>query len=147
MVTRDAEKSAFREKVKTGCKHLFGGTGKERTFNIVLYTVFFLFLVVMLSPFVYVILESFKSKELVNGVPTEIWSFAAYRAVLGGKESIVRTFLNTVFVTIFGTIFAVTLTTVGSYPLSRKNLKGRSLFLVYVLITMLFSGGLIPFIC
>lgn len=49
------------------------------------------------------------------------------------------------FVTIFGTIFAVTLTTVGSYPLSRKNLKGRSLFLVYVLITMLFSGGLIPF--
>ncbi|MBS1400667.1 MAG: carbohydrate ABC transporter permease [Clostridia bacterium] len=145
MVTQDAEKSAFKEKFKTGCKHIFGGTGKERTFNIVLYTIFFLFLVVMLSPFVYVILESFKSKELVNGVPTEIWSFAAYRAVLGGKESIVRTFLNTVFVTIFGTIFAVTLTTVGSYPLSRKNLKGRSFFLIYVLITMLFSGGLIPF--
>ena len=85
MVTQDAEKSAFKEKFKTGCKHIFGGTGKERTFNIVLYTIFFLFLVVMLSPFVYVILESFKSKELVNGVPTEIWSFAAYRAVLGGK--------------------------------------------------------------
>lgn len=138
-------KIRFQRKVQNGCKHIFGGTGKERTFNIVLYTIFFLFLIVMLSPFVYVILESFKSKELVNGVPTEIWSFAAYRAVLGGKESIVRTFLNTVFVTIFGTIFAVTLTTVGSYPLSRKNLKGRSLFLVYVLITMLFSGGLIPF--
>ena len=43
MVTQDAEKSAFREKLKTGCKHIFGGTGKERTFNIVLYTCSFSF--------------------------------------------------------------------------------------------------------
>ena len=34
---------------------------------------------------------------------------------------------------------------VGAYPLSRKQLKGRNIFLMYVLITMLFSGGLIPF--
>ena len=99
----------------------------------------------MLSPFAYVIVESLKSKELVNDVPTQIWGFAAYQAVLGGSESILRTFLNTVFVTIFGTAFAVALTTVGAYPLSRRNLKGRQFFLGYILVTMLFSGGLIPF--
>ena len=49
------------------------------------------------------------------------------------------------FVTVFGTAFAVALTTVGAYPLSRRNLKGRQFFLGYILVTMLFSGGLIPF--
>ncbi len=127
-----------------GLKHVFGGTTKEIIFNVILYTFFILFLVVMLSPFVYVIQESFRSKKLINGVPTEILSFAAYQYVLG-NESIVTTFINTIFATLFGTLFAVALTMTGAYPLSRKHLKGRSLFLVYVLITMLFSGGLIPF--
>ena len=89
--------------------------------------------------------ETFRSQELVNGVPTEIWSFAAYEAVLGGSESILRALGNTLFVTIVGTLFAVALTMVGAYPLSRRGLKGRSALLIYVLITMLFSGGLIPF--
>lgn len=145
MVTKESRADAFKEKLKTGCKHIFGGTGKERAFNIVLYAVFVCFLVIMLSPFVYVIVESFKSQQLINGLPTRVWGFAAYQAVLGGSNSIVRAFLNTVGVVILGTLFAVALTTVGSYPLSRRNLKGRSFFLVYILITMLFSGGLIPF--
>ncbi len=133
------------EKFKLWLKNIFGKNGKDRAFNITLYAFFFLFLLVMLSPFIYVIVESLRSQKLVDNVPTEIWGFAAYQAVLGGSESILRAFLNTIFVTIVGTLFAVALTTVGSYPLSRKTLRGRKFFLVYILITMLFSGGLIPF--
>ena len=135
---------SFKQKCKRAFKSIFGGTGKEIAFNITIYAVFILFLLIMLSPFVYVIQESFRSKKLINNVPTEIWSFAAYEYVLG-NQSIVTTFVNTIFATLFGTLFAVALTMVGSYPLSRKQLKGRSVFLMYVLITMLFSGGLIPF--
>lgn len=143
MVNTKAE--SFRKRFLVGCRHIFGRTAKERTFNIILYAVFVIFLAIMLLPFVYVIVESFRSQELVNGVPTEIWSFAAYEAVLGGSESILRALGNTLFVTIVGTLFAVALTMVGAYPLSRRGLKGRSALLIYVLITMLFSGGLIPF--
>ena len=143
MVNTKAE--SFRKRVLNGCRHIFGRTVKERVFNVILYAVFVLFLTIMLLPFVYVIVESFRSQELVNGVPTEIWSFAAYEAVLGGSESILRALGNTLFVTIVGTLFVVALTMVGAYPLSRRGLKGRSALLIYVLITMLFSGGLIPF--
>lgn len=134
----------FKNSLKRGLKRIFGGTRKAIAFNVTLYFVFLLFLAVMISPFVYVISESFRSKKLIDNVPTEIWSFAAYQYVLG-NDSIVVTFFNTIFATLFGTMFAVSLTMIGAYPLSRKQLKGRSIFLMYVLITMLFSGGLIPF--
>lgn len=136
--------TTFKDRFKRGLKSVFGGTTKEIIFNVVLYLLFIAFLAVMLSPFVYVIQQSFRSKKLIDNVPTEIWSFAAYQYVLG-NDSILRTFLNTIGATLLGTLFAVTLTVIGAYPLSRKHLKGRSIFLMYVLITMLFSGGLIPF--
>ena len=133
-----------KQKFIKGLKSIFGGTKKEIVFNSFLYLCFFAFLFIMLSPFVYVIQESFRSKKLIDNLPTEIWSFAAYEYVLG-NNAIVVTFVNTIIATLFGTLFAVALTMVGAYPLSRKQLKGRNIFLMYVLITMLFSGGLIPF--
>ena len=130
---------------KRTLKRLFGSNRKDIIFNIILYAAFLCFLAIMLAPFVYVIAESLRSRDTVNGLPIEVWSFAAYNAVLGGANSILRAFANTIFVVVVGTLFAVALTTVGAYPLSRRNLKGRSFFLIFVLITMLFSGGLIPF--
>ena len=143
MVNTKAEKISKR--FREGCRRIFGRNTKERVFNGILYVVFVIFLAVMLSPLIYVLIESFRSQELVNGLPTQIWGFAAYEAVLGGSESILRALGNTLFVTVVGTLFSVALTMAGAYPLSRHGLKGRSVFLIYVLITMLFSGGLIPF--
>ncbi len=139
------EQLSFREKFLDGLKKIFGKQKGDIAFNVILYALFIGFLVIMISPFIYVIVESFRSQQLINNVPTEVWGFAAYQAVLGGSESILRAFLNTIFVTIVGTLFAVALTTIGAYPLSRKQLKGKRVILIYVLITMLFSGGLIPF--
>ena len=136
--------TSLKQRIIRSLKRTFGGTGKQIAFNVALYLAFVFFLVIMLSPFVYVIQESFRSKKLINNTPTEIWSFAAYEYVLG-NDSIVTTFINTIVATLLGTLFAVALTMTGAYPLSRKQLKGRSIFLMYVLITMLFSGGLIPF--
>lgn len=125
-------------------RRVFGTNRTDIIFNVVLYLFILIFLAIMIMPFVYVIAESFKSRKLVDGMPTEIWSFAAYVKVLE-NDAIFRSYLNTIGTTVVGTLIAVCLTTVGAYPLSRKNLRGRQVFLVYVLITMLFSGGLIPF--
>ena len=43
-----------------------------------------------------------------------------------------------------GTLVSVLVTTLGAYPLSRKDLRGRSMFTLFFTITMFFGGGLIP---
>jgi putative aldouronate transport system permease protein len=49
-----------------------------------------------------------------------------------------------VTITLVGTAVNLILTTLMAYPLSRKSLPGRSFFLLLIVFTMLFSGGIIP---
>ncbi|SDC96360.1 putative aldouronate transport system permease protein [Paenibacillus sp. UNCCL117] len=75
-------------------------------------------------------------------IPREV-TFEAYERLL--KESgMLRAFGVTVFVTVVGTTLNLLFTVLMAYPLSRKWLPGRSFFLMMVLVTILFSGGLIP---
>lgn len=75
-------------------------------------------------------------------IPREI-TFEAYERLL--KESGMLHALGvTVFVTVVGTALNLLFTVLMAYPLSRKRLPGRSFFLMMILVTMLFSGGLIP---
>ncbi|GJM70514.1 hypothetical protein HMSSN036_27300 [Paenibacillus macerans] len=70
-------------------------------------------------------------------------SFEAYNRILA-DPALGRSMLVTLFVTIVGTAVNLVLNTLAAYPLSRKSLKGRTFFLLYIVFTMLFSGGLIP---
>lgn len=60
------------------------------------------------------------------------------------ETAIPRSIRVTVFLTAAGTLINLVGITSVAYPLSRKNLPGRSMFLLYILFTMLFSGGLVP---
>lgn len=149
MVKRENERNETQGrkgdgKFKTYLKSVFGKNPSDIRCNVILYLITLIFLAVLIAPFVYVVTESFRSRQLVNGLPVEVWSFSAYKSVLG-NSNIFRAYINTIVVTIVGTAVAVALTTVGAYPLSKKELPGRQAALIYVLITMLFSGGLIPF--
>jgi putative aldouronate transport system permease protein len=53
-------------------------------------------------------------------------------------------FLNSLFYTITNTCVAVVLLLLAGYPLSRKDLPGRKYILLFFVITMFFSGGMIP---
>ena len=105
---------------------------------------FTLFTLIMLAPFIYVLVVSFQQKAIVNDVSVNVFGIGAYKHVLG-NPNILRAFLNTIGTVLIGTAFAVCMTMLGAYPLSKKHMRGRGFLLVYVLITMLFSGGLIPF--
>lgn len=149
MVKRENERNETQGrkgdgKFKTYLKSVFGKNPSDIRCNVILYLITLIFLAVLIAPFVYVVTESFRSRQLVNGLPVEVWSFSAYKSVLG-NSNIFRAYINTIVATIVGTAVAVALTTVGAYPLSKKELPGRQAALIYVLITMLFSGGLIPF--
>ena len=51
---------------------------------------------------------------------------------------------NSVIVTVLGTVLAMFFTTTFAYPLSKRDFQGRSLVLNLVIVTMVFSGGMIP---
>jgi putative aldouronate transport system permease protein len=58
--------------------------------------------------------------------------------------SIYRPFLNSIILTVVGTVIQVSLEAMGAYPLSRKELPGNRFFIYMIVITMMFSGGMVP---
>jgi multiple sugar transport system permease protein/putative aldouronate transport system permease protein len=61
----------------------------------------------------------------------------AYRRVLTGYR-------NTILYTVVGTSLNVMFTLITAFPLSRRNFQGQRFYMTLFIITMFFSGGLIP---
>lgn len=131
--------------LKRGLGRIFGKKPKTVAFNICLYIAFIIFLAAMVSPFLYVLVVSFQQKQIVAETTSKtVFGFGAYEYVFGSKN-IVRAFFNTIGAVVAGTVFSLAITMTGAYPLSKRRLRGRKVLMIFVLITMLFSGGLIPF--
>lgn len=130
-----------------GGRHLVKGA-EDKVFNTVVYTILVLVGLAVLFPLFFVLSVSVTpmAEVLKNGgyivFPKNI-TFMAYRDLLGDR-AIPRAFMVTLIVTVVGTAVNMVLTILMAYPLSRKLLPGRSFFLLIILITMLFNGGLIP---
>jgi putative aldouronate transport system permease protein len=58
--------------------------------------------------------------------------------------TIQKGFFVTFIITVLGIAYNMILTVTMGYALSRKNYKGRNFFIMMVLVTMFFSGGMIP---
>lgn len=59
-------------------------------------------------------------------------------------ESLFTGYKNTLIYTAVGTSINVVMTITAGYALSRKDLVGRNVMMMGVMITMIFSGGMIP---
>lgn len=70
-------------------------------------------------------------------------TFDGYTQVLT-DQLIPRAFLVTVFITAAGTAISLILSVLLAYPMSKKRLPLRSVFIFMVVFTMLFNGGVIP---
>jgi putative aldouronate transport system permease protein len=124
-------------------------TGREdRIVNGVVYTLLTLVAVASVFPLLFVLAASLTpySEVLRNGGyvvgPSQV-TLDAYRQLLA-QPAIPRAFGVTVFITVVGTAVNMVLTTLMAYPLSRKELPGRSVFLFAIVFTMMFGAGLIP---
>lgn len=100
-------------------------------------------------PFLYVISMSFTSDTAlgttgVKLIPSE-FSLDAYLYLFRNAESLLRAYGVTVFVTVVGTFLGTMLAIFFAYPLSKKALPGRNGIMLYILFSMMFSGGIIPF--
>jgi len=72
------------------------------------------------------------------------FNLAAYRVVLS-DSSLLLSYWNTIKYVVLGTFISMVVTTCGAYALSKgRKLFGYKFFTVMIIITMFFSGGLIP---
>ena len=124
-------------------KSVFGKTKGDIAFSAVNYFIFVLLAFMMLYPFIIVIRDSLTIYQNMDGLLVPKFSPAAYAFVFSKKE-IYSSFLLTVVVVISATALHLIVTAMGAYALSRKYLKGRDIIHTYILITFLFSGGMIP---
>jgi len=114
------------------------------TFNFI----FFLATLACVLPLLLVIMASFTDDltlriEGYTFFPSK-FSLTAYEFVFRRGEAIVQAFFNSIVITLVGTFFGTLIMALYAYPLSRANFRHRNKFTWYVLITMLFSGGLVP---
>ncbi|RXZ83142.1 carbohydrate ABC transporter permease [Paenibacillaceae bacterium] len=102
---------------------------------------------ITLYPMWFVFVNSLNAPEqailgTVNWFPKAI-SLDSYRVVFNDKV-LMNGFLITTLRTVVGTTVHVLFTAIVAYGMSKSNLIGRKVYMKIALITMLFSGGLIP---
>ncbi|OMF38663.1 ABC transporter permease [Paenibacillus sp. FSL H8-0548] len=100
-----------------------------------------------LLPLLHILAKSLSKDVYVLANKVMLWpmgfTFEAYGKVLG-DASILRSLYVSVVVTVLFTILGMLITICAAYPLSRKQLRGRAFLSFIFLITLYFSGGIIP---
>lgn len=112
------------------------------------YVFVILFALMCLYPFLMVIGGSLMTQSEVTNTGFKIIpdqpTLASYKLLLNNVNMIANGYKITLFVTIVGTILSVLVNGMMGYVLSRRKLRFRKFINVYVLITMLFNGGMVP---
>lgn len=136
--------SKQNNKFKRFFANVFGKTAGDIIFNILNYFFFIALFILCLYPFFYVLIESLKLVNTSGDVPTTYFGFDAYTLVFA-NESLLSSLLFSIGVTLLSTFLSVSLTVLCAYPLTRSKLKGKNFFLLFIVFSMLFSGGFIPY--
>ncbi|MFF1510434.1 carbohydrate ABC transporter permease [Streptomyces sp. NPDC058326] len=102
----------------------------------------------VLGPLWIVIVTSLSPKPVIDQagglvvIPQGI-TFVNYTELLSGGQ-VSRAIMVSVGVTLFGTLFSMTVSVLAAYGLSRPGSLGHRFFLMAIMATMFFGAGLIP---
>lgn len=119
----------------------------DKLFLILNYVYLIVALIVVLYPLIYIISASVSSPKYVSS--GEMWlfpkgiTFDGYKLVFDNPKIWIG-YRNTIFYTLIGTVLNLVVTLPAAYALSRSDFVGRGLIMGMFLVTMFFSGGLIP---
>ncbi|MGN0743301.1 MAG: carbohydrate ABC transporter permease [Candidatus Fimadaptatus sp.] len=119
----------------------------DRSFHITNFAVLTLLGLIVLYPLVYVVACSFSSAYAV--VTNQVWlwpvefTLDGYKAVFD-HNLLMSGYANSLLYMVAGTTVNIILLVLTAYPLSRKDMPGRMMFVMYFTFTMFFNGGTIP---
>ncbi len=119
----------------------------ELIFKVISYTCLAIFSVLCLYPFVYAISASISGREAVEYTQVVLFpkdiQFEAF-AEMFNNNMFWNAYTNTLFLTFYGTMWALGVALLGGYALSKKRLLFRRGFNFFLVFTMWFSAGLVP---
>jgi putative aldouronate transport system permease protein len=102
---------------------------------------------VVLVPLVYVVLASFMDPTVLlsKGISFDLsdWSLKGYKLILG-NDAMLKGFINSILYSVGFAVVTVVVSIFAAYPLSVNGFVGKNFFMTMFIITMFFSGGLIP---
>lgn len=103
------------------------------------------FMLIILYPLLFIISASFSAGTSIMSLSLipERFSTAGYEAVLQYKD-IWSGYANSLIYMLAGTFISLVVTILCAYPLSRRDFKGGPFVMTLCMITMYFSGGMIP---
>ena len=113
-----------------------------------LISILFIILALMaFLPAVFVLIISLSSESSIYAVGfsffPQSWSLEAYEYLARQAGIIGRSFLNSIGITVVGTVIGLIMCSTMGYSLSRPNYKFRGFFTWFIFIPMLFSGGMV----
>ncbi len=121
----------------------------ERAFQVFNYVFLTILMLVCFYPVWYVTMASFSNSNLLTQHTGLLFrpagfSVDAYKKVFQ-NPMISKGYLNTLFILIVGVILDLVMTSLGAYFLSRKRVMFKKPVMLFIVFTMFFSGGMIPF--
>ena len=124
------------------------GLNRSTSFDWINYTVMVLLAFIMIYPLWYCVAGSLNEgmDYLRGGVflwPRK-WTLANYKAVFL-DSAILNAFWVTIWKCLVGTITSVLCTAMVAYAITRPKLRLKKLYIPFIMLTMFFSGGLIPY--
>lgn len=141
------KKKQETEKQKSAWKEFVCEGAGDKVFDIVVYGLVILAVLVTFYPFLYVVSVSLSSGTAVNQGRVVLFpvdfNLDTYKMVLEYRDLWIS-YGNTIFYTIAGTFANIIFTCLAAYPLSRKRFFLRKKLNFLLAFTMYFSGGLIP---
>ncbi len=117
----------------------------------IMYTIIYIamtaLLIAVLYPLIYVLSSSFSSGSAVSSGKVLLWpvdfSVTGYKIIFSYKL-VWSGYFNTILITLVATTINMVLTIMTAYPLSRRDFIGKNFYMTLFMITMFFSGGMIP---
>lgn len=115
--------------------------------NVLYSAIFIILALICFLPALLVLMVSISSEASVmkygySFIPKE-FSMDAYAYLIRQGSYIGGAFLNSIKITVVGTLLGLTMCSTMGYALSRPNYRLRGFFTWYIFIPMLFSGGLV----
>ena len=111
----------------------------------VLRIIIILLMVVCFVPMMLIVIASFTDAASLslNGfkfIPDK-WSLDGWKYALSFGDRLVQCYMNTILITIVGTIGSLLVDSMMAYTMSRQTFLPRNFYSKILLVTMLFSGG------
>lgn len=119
----------------------------ELIFKILSYLFLTVFAICCVYPFIYAISAAISGRQAVEYgqivlFPKDI-QFEAFESMFN-NNMFWNSYTNTLFLTFYGTLWAMLVAILGAYALSKKRLLFRKPFNFFLVFTMWFSAGLVP---